>query len=106
MTHDEKSAAGRKFKKEHLILMPRTNSSGSHNLKLLVLGKYKNLRPFKNIKKKTYQLFQIGVWVSRELKWYKQDFVPAEKLFLMLNEMPVKALLLLYNAPGHPIDAR
>lgn len=107
VTREEKSASGRKLKKERLTLMPCTNASGTHKLKLLVVGKSRNPRCFKNLKKETLPIvykFQNRAWVSREVfkEWYEQDFIPSVKNFLMTNKLPLKALLLLDNAPGHP----
>lgn len=109
VTHEEKSAPGRKVKKERLTLMPCMNASGSHKLKLLVVGKSKNPRSFKNFKKENMPVVyknQNRAWVSREIfkEWYKENFVPPVKEFLKRNKIPIKALLLLDNAPGHPID--
>lgn len=73
------------------------------------MRKSKNPRSFKNMKRENLPVIyksQNQAWVSRELfkEWYKEDFVPAVIGFLMEKEMPVKALLLLDIAPGHPID--
>lgn len=35
-------------------------------------------------------------------EWYSESFVPSVKDFLKQNKLPLKAILLLDNAPGHP----
>ncbi|KAJ8959570.1 hypothetical protein NQ314_006219 [Rhamnusium bicolor] len=44
----EKSAPGRKISKERITFMPCANASGSHKLRLFVLGKAKKPRAFAN----------------------------------------------------------
>lgn len=45
----EETAPGRKMSKDRLTFMPCSNSSGTHKLPLLVVGKAKNPRAFKNV---------------------------------------------------------
>lgn len=109
VTSEEASAPGRKMRKERLTLMPCTNASGSHKLKLMVVGKAKKPRPFKNLKVEDLPVVykaQSRAWVSREVfkDWYSNNFVPSVKEFLKKNNCPQKALLLLDNAPGHPLE--
>ena len=46
-TH-EKNAPGRKYSKEKVTLMPCTNATGEHKLPLMLIGKSRNPRCFKN----------------------------------------------------------
>lgn len=108
-TNEEASAPGRKLRKERLTVMPCTNASGSHKLKLMVVGKSKKPRPFKNLKMEDLPVVyksQSRAWVSRVIfkEWYHDNFVPSVKEFFKRNKLPQKALLLLDNAPGHPLE--
>lgn len=104
---EEKKVSGRKLQKERLTLMVCANASGTHALKLLVVGKSKYPRAFKNVKVEslpvTYKS-QSRAWVTKEIfhDWYTNSFVPQVKAELKKNKLPMKALLLLDNAPGHP----
>lgn len=107
VTEDEKKVSGRKLQKERITLMVCANASGTHKLKLLVVGKSKNPRALKNVKVEslpvTY-MCQSRAWVTKEVfhVWYFKSFVPQVKQELKKEKLPVKALLLLDNAPGHP----
>jgi hypothetical protein len=48
VTSSEKTAPGRKTSNEHITFLTCCNADGSHRLKLLVIGKAKNPRAFKN----------------------------------------------------------
>lgn len=37
-------------------------------------------------------------------EWYHDNFVPSVKDFFKKNKLPQKALILLENAPGHPLE--
>lgn len=43
-------------------------------------------------------------WVTREVfsEWFHKDLVPEVKKFMKRSNLPIKALLVLDNAPGHP----
>lgn len=49
VSHDEKTAPGRKVRKEPVTMLPRVNASGTHRLTMVVIGKAKKLRVFENI---------------------------------------------------------
>lgn len=107
VTRDEKKVSGRKLLKERITLMVCSNGAGSHKLKLLVVGKSKNPRAFKNTKIENLPVVymnQSRAWVTREIciDWFKNNFVKEVKQHLRAKKLPLKALLLLDNAPGHP----
>ncbi|XP_063914808.1 jerky protein homolog-like [Zophobas morio] len=85
--------------------MPCANAAGTHKLKLLVIGKAKNPRAFKNINRLpvVYKAQRKG-WVTRELfhEWFHEEFIPAVKNKMKELNLPQKALLCIDNAPGHP----
>lgn len=74
-----------------------------HKLKLLIIGKAKNPRPFKNIRLPVVYKNQNKALVTKELfyDWFHHDFVPEIKRFLKDKNLPQKALLVLDNALGH-----
>lgn len=100
----EASAPGRKLAKDRLTFMPCANASGTHKLQLLVIGKSKNPRPFKNVQLPVYYTNQKKAWMNQNIftNWFQEKFVPEVKFFLNKQNLPQKALLILDNCPGHP----
>ncbi|XP_050065139.1 jerky protein homolog-like [Aphis gossypii] len=86
----EHAARGYKVSKERVTIMTCANAAGTHKLPLLLIGKSKKPRCFKNIKSLpvTYTA-QKNVWMD-------------SKLFLNWIIITGKVLLLLDNAPTHP----
>ena len=65
---------------------------------------------FKGINKKALPVqyyFQKNAWVNSDIfcDWFHNQFVPAVTKHLREKGLPVKALLLLDNAPTHPDTA-
>ncbi|XP_015187494.1 PREDICTED: jerky protein homolog-like [Polistes dominula] len=100
----EASTPGRKVIKDRITFMPCSNATGTHKLDLLVIGKVKNPRAFKNICLPVCYKNQFTSWVTREVfnEWFHKDFVPEVKKFMKRSNLPIKALLVLDNAPAHP----
>lgn len=103
VTSKEKTAPGRKTSKERLTFLTCCNSDGSHRLRLLVIGKAKNPRAFKNAVlpvdyKATAKAWMTGVVFKQ---WFEQCFIPQVRKFLREKNLPEKALLLLDNASSH-----
>lgn len=100
----EASAPGRKLAKDRITFMPCANASGTHKLTMLVIGKAKNPRAFKNIKLPVDYKNQTKGWMNKSVfaEWFHELFVPSVKKFLKKQKLPQKALLLLDNCPGHP----
>uniref|UniRef100_A0A2A4K1H2 HTH CENPB-type domain-containing protein n=1 Tax=Heliothis virescens TaxID=7102 RepID=A0A2A4K1H2_HELVI len=100
----EASAPGCKVGKDRITFMPCSNATGTHKLELLVIGKAKNPRAFRNICLPVCFKNQDKSWVTREVfsEWFHKDFVPEVKKFMERSNLPIKALLVLDNAPGHP----
>jgi hypothetical protein len=106
--HDkEKSAPGRKISKDRVTFMPCCNAAGSHKLELLVLGKAKNPRPFRNVHLPVLYEASTKGWMTQVLfmDWFKKQFIPKVKRFLKQANKPQKALLLVDNARSHPIES-
>lgn len=100
----EKSAPGRKVSKERITFMPCSNASGSHKLKLLVLGKSMKPRAFKNVHIPVSYKGQRRAWVTREIfiEWFHNEFVPSVRRKMKELSLSPEAILILDNAPGHP----
>lgn len=100
----EEVAPGRKMSKERITFMPCANASGSHKLKLLVLGKSKKPRSFGNSNIPVTYKGQKKAWVTKDIfqDWFYTEFIPAVKRKMKELNLSAKAVLLLDNAPGHP----
>ncbi|XP_056648741.1 jerky protein homolog-like [Diorhabda sublineata] len=106
----EKSAPGHKSSKERLTVMICSNASGTHKLKLTVIGKAKKPRSFKgtDVKRLPCNYYSHPkAWMNQAIfkEWFFQDFVPSVKKFQEENGLPKKAVLLLDNAPSHPSES-
>ena len=93
--------------KERVTSMACSNATGTHKLPLMVIGKSRNPRCFKHIDRSALPVTyysQKSAWVDSEIfmDWFHQHFVPAVKRHLTEKGLPVRALLLLDNAPAHP----
>lgn len=101
---NERSASGRKMMKMRVTFMPCANASGTHKIKLLVVGKSKKPRAFKSLRLPVCYRAQKNAWVTKDLflDWFKTEFVPAVRLHLLSVNLPPQAMLLLDNCPGHP----
>jgi len=100
----EKNAPGRKNSKEKVTIMPCINSTGEHKLPLMVIGKSKNPRSFKNVVLPTmHYRSSKNAWQTRHLfeEWFFEAFVPLVKKYLNDKNLPQKAILLLDNATCH-----
>lgn len=105
--NNEKSAAGFKMNKERVTVAVCSNSSGTHKLPLLVIGKSKKPRAFKNINVTSLPVTyknQRSAWMDSYIfkDWFINDFVPKVTKHLKSLKLPVKAVLVLDNAPTHP----
>lgn len=108
-SENEKSAPGYKIGKERLTILCAANSAGTHKLKLSVIGKAKKPRCFKGLDVNFLPVDyfdQKGAWMERDIfeKWFKQNFVPAVSEHLTSISLPKKAVLLIDNAPSHPLE--
>ncbi|XP_050524168.1 jerky protein homolog-like [Daktulosphaira vitifoliae] len=100
----EKAAPGRKIMKERVTFMPCANATGSHKVRLLVVGKAHKPRAFKSVALPVYYRGQKNAWVTRDLflDWFNNEFVPSVRRHLSSINFPMEAVLLLDNCPGHP----
>ncbi|XP_023219201.1 tigger transposable element-derived protein 1-like [Centruroides sculpturatus] len=111
ITKEEKNIPGHKPMKDKLMLLLGTNASGDMKLILLLVYHYENPRAFKKNSIITENL--PVMWRSNERAWVMQALfkewlfevcAPSIKDYLQTDELPLKALLLLDNVPGHPKD--
>lgn len=103
----EKSAPGHKSSKERLTVLTCSNASGTHKLKLAVIGKAKKPRSFKGTEVKSLPCDYYNhpkAWMNQAIftAWFKEKFVPSVRDHLEKQGLPQKAVLLLDNAPSHP----
>ena len=106
-SHNESRAPGYKVSKERITLLVCSNATGEHKLPLTVIGKAKNPRALKNLSHSALPVrytSQKNAWMTSELfqEWFFHEFIPATTRYLKAKNLPVKALLLLDNAPAHP----
>ncbi|KAK0062605.1 jerky protein, partial [Biomphalaria pfeifferi] len=81
------------------------NVSGTHTLPLLVIGKSKKPRCFKNVScLPTLYKAQKSAWMNSALfsEWYTKDFIPNVKKLREREGKTGKVLPILDNAPCHP----
>ncbi|KAF2899297.1 hypothetical protein ILUMI_06877 [Ignelater luminosus] len=103
------TVAGTKLIKDRLTIAPCSNGDGSHKLSLFVIGKYKKPRAFKNINLSSLPVYfrnQKSAWMDYHLfkSWFFDEFVPSVEKDLKQKKLPVRALLLLDNAPSYPSE--
>lgn len=74
----EKTAPGAKMEKQRLTFMCCSNASGSHKLKLFVIGKAKRPRCFKNYVCPVNYKSSKSAWMTSSLfkDWFHHSFVP------------------------------
>ena len=106
-SHFEKRADGRKRQKERVTINACSNASGTIKLPLLLIGKYKKPRCFKNISKDSLPLIydhQSNAWVNTAIfsNWFHRHFVPTVKKKLQELGVEQKAVLVLDNCSAHP----
>lgn len=101
----EMTAPGYKSNKQRVTIMTCANSTGSHRLPLLMIGKSKNPRCFKNLKKLPLNYRnQRNSWMDTALftDWYDNIFIPEVKKHQAETGENGKVLLIVDNAPSHP----
>lgn len=98
--------SGIKQNKERVSVMVCTNAGGSLKLPFVVIGKSQKPRPIKDCISSlpVHYANQSKSWMNAAIfeKWFKEEFVPKVTVFLKDEKLPVKAILLLNNAPCHP----
>ncbi|KAM3936129.1 tigger transposable element-derived protein 1-like [Leptodactylus fuscus] len=109
ITAKEKHMPGHKPMKDRLTLALCANAPGDCKVKPLFVYHSENPRAFKThkiLKEKLHVMWRSNAreWVTRQffVDWVNLAFGPTVKQYLLSNNLPLRALLLLDNAPGHP----
>lgn len=103
----EKSAKGHKVSKDRFTAMCCSNATGTHKLKMVIIGKAKKPRSFKGTVATNLPVHYYNSakgWMNQTIfkQWFDQHFVPQVREFLKSKSLPLKAVLVLDNAPSHP----
>lgn len=103
----EKEAVGFKQNKDRLTILTCANATGSHKVKLFVLGKFKNPRALKNVNHlPVHYNANANAWMTADLFkwWFFHVFVVEVKQHLREKGLSEdsKVLLVLDNCRAHP----
>lgn len=106
-SRETSSAPGFKKNKERITVGVCCNAAGSHKIPLFVIGKSAKPRAFKHTNLSSLPVYyrsQKSAWMNSNLfeEWFNSEFVPKVKAHLKSKNLPMKAILLLDNAPTHP----
>ncbi|XP_067930250.1 tigger transposable element-derived protein 1-like [Watersipora subatra] len=111
ITAKEQKISDHKSMNERLTLAFCANASGDLKIRPLLVCHSKNSSAFKalNIRKGRLSVFRKSnrkVMVTKTIfiEWVNVCFGPAVKKYLEKNDLPLKCLLVLDNAPAHPPD--
>ncbi|XP_064090794.1 tigger transposable element-derived protein 1-like [Macrobrachium nipponense] len=109
ITEEETKMPGHKPMKDRLTLALCANASGDCKVKSLLVYHSENPRAFKShkiLKEKLHVMWcaNARAWVTRQFftDWVNLVFGPSVKEYPQKNNLPLKALLILDNAPAHP----
>ncbi|XP_028575874.2 uncharacterized protein LOC114592144 isoform X1 [Podarcis muralis] len=109
ITEEEKSLPGHKPMKDRLTLLLCANASGDFKLKPLLVYLSENPRVFKKnnvIKSELPVMWRANsrAWLTRRffVEWVHEVFGPSVKKYLQDQNLPLKCLLVMDNAPAHP----
>ncbi|XP_069176831.1 tigger transposable element-derived protein 7-like [Procambarus clarkii] len=108
----QENIPGRKISKERLSVLLCANADASHRTKCAVVGKSKNPRALKNIMQALPVIYYNSKksWFNQIIftDWFENHFCKEVREFQInkcgIKASEVKALLLLDNAPAHPIS--
>ncbi|XP_045609751.2 tigger transposable element-derived protein 1 [Procambarus clarkii] len=109
ITKEEKALPGHKPMKDRLTLVLCGNASGDLKIKPLLVYHSENPSVFKkyNVDKNKLNVMwraNSKACVTRQCftEWVNEVFCPAIRTYLQEKSLPLKAVLLLDNAPAHP----
>lgn len=104
----EKTAPGRKIRKERFTFMLCANADGTNKVKPLVIGKAAKPRCFVNFDNPLDYDNSATAWMTSKIfyNWFHGTFVKEVRRFSAENNLPPKAIILLDNCSAHaPIDS-
>ncbi|XP_036347002.1 LOW QUALITY PROTEIN: jerky protein homolog-like [Rhagoletis pomonella] len=100
----EKMAPGAKMEKQRVAFLCCSNATGSHQLKLLVVGHSRKPRCFKGFDCSVHYRHSKSAWMTGAIfkDWFHRSFIPEVTKFLTQKGLPVEAIVLIDNAPSYP----
>lgn len=109
ISKEETKAPGHKPSKVRLTLLLGGNAAGDFAMKPLLIHFSENPRALKNHAKSTLPVIykhSRKAWMNRIIfqDWFTNYFAPAVKKYCAEKNIAHKALLLLDNAPAHPVN--
>lgn len=109
ISREEKRAPGFKAAKDRFTILLGGNANGDLKLKPLLVYHAKTPRAMKGVIKSSLPIiweFNKKSWITRDIfqNWFTTHFCPYVKRYCDLNNFEPKALLLLDNAPSHPVN--
>ena len=104
----EISVPGRKTSKDRVTIMLCANATGSHKLPILMIGKFKRPRCFKNMNAANLGVVyksQKSGWMDSALfeDWFITNFITEVKKKRKDIGVNSKVILLVDNAPSHKV---
>ena len=104
---DEQKTLGFNQAKNRVTILLCTNSTGTHKLPPLVIGKFAKPRCFHHLNMEMLPVVydhSANAWMTSAIfeNWFHRHFVPAVRRHLCQQRLPAKALLLLDNCGAHP----
>ncbi|CAD7689291.1 unnamed protein product [Nyctereutes procyonoides] len=106
---EEKAKPGFKSSKDRLMLLLGGNAAGDFKLKPLLVYHLENPKALKGYSKPNLPVIWRSnkkAWVTRSIfqEWFTYFFCPAVEKYCAQNNLTNKALLILDNAPCHPVN--
>jgi hypothetical protein len=103
-------AANFKKAKDRITLLACANAAGTHRLPLMLINKSQKPRCFKHMDMNNLPVHfyaQKKSWMDSTLfsDWFHKHFVPSTRKFCRDKGIEEKVLLLVDNAPSHPLSA-
>lgn len=106
---EEKAEPGFKSSKDRLMLLLGGNAAGDFKLKPLLVYHLENPKALKGYSKPNLPVIWRSnkkAWATRTIfqEWFTHFFCPAVEKYCAQNHLTHKALLILDNAPCHPVN--
>ncbi|KAF0884784.1 TIGD1 protein, partial [Crocuta crocuta] len=106
---EEKAEPGFKSSKDRLMLLLGGNAAGDFKLKPLLVYHLETPKALKGYSKPNLPVIWRSnkkAWATRSIfqEWFTYFFCPAVEKYCAQNNLTNKALLILDNAPCHPVD--
>lgn len=109
LSREEKSAPGHKPSKDRVTLILGGNAQGDMKLKPMLIHTAENPRALKGFVKSSLPVIWRAnkkAWTTRPIfqEWFTNAFLPAVERYCLQKNISHKVLLLLDNAPSHPVN--